>query len=71
MTLCLLADVKTLLDIVDTSQDAKLNLLIRGVSSQIRAALHYNPKWTVYEGERHAVNNRQLLQLNAQPIQAI
>jgi hypothetical protein len=71
--LCLLADVKTLLDIAspDTSQDAKLNLLIKRVSSQIRGELHYYPEWTVYSGERHAVNNRQLLQLNSQPIQAI
>jgi len=73
VTLCLLADVKTLLDVAsaDTSQDAKLNLLIKRLSSQIRGALHYNPEYTTYLGERHAVNNRQLLQLNAQPIQAI
>jgi hypothetical protein len=71
MNLCLLADVKTLLDIADTSQDAKLALLGRRVSGQIRQELNYNPVWTSYVGERHAVNNRQLLQLGAQPIQSI
>jgi len=71
MTLCALADVKTLLDLSDTSQDAKLTLLIKRVSAQIAGELHYNPAFSVIVGEPHAVNNRQLLQLDTQPIQAI
>jgi len=73
MTLCALADVKTLLDlsVSDTSQDAKLPLLIKRVSAQIAAELHYDPTYASIVSEPHAVNNRQLLQLNTQPIQAV
>lgn len=71
MNLCALADVKTILDLSNTSQDGKLALYIKRVSAQIAKALNFNPVWTIYAGEQHMVNNRQLLQLNAQPIQAI
>lgn len=71
MLLCALADVKTLLDLSDTSQDAKLTLLIKRVSAQIARELHYNPVRSTYASEPHAINNRQLLILDAQPIQSI
>jgi hypothetical protein len=69
MTLCALADVKTLLDISGDTQDAKLTLFIKRVSAQIQKHLGYAVAWKDYVDEQHAINNRQLLQLNAQPIQ--
>jgi hypothetical protein len=71
MTLCTLADVKAMLDILDTSQDAKLNLLIKQASSAIVKHLGYPVARATYTGEKYAINNNQILILNAQPIQSI
>lgn len=71
MKLCALSDVKTLLDISDTTQDAKIGLMIDRVSSLAVQYLGYNPKRTTYTSEKYAVTNIQYLQLNNQPIQSI
>ena len=73
MTLCALSDVKALLDIptIDTSKDAKISLLIAQVSSLVSSYLGYDPQRKVVTSELHAVNGRQYLQLNRQPIQSI
>lgn len=73
MNLCALSDVKALLDI-DTSvttYDAKLNLLIKQESAKIVAYLGYPVKRKEITEEKHAVNNRQILQLDTQPIQSV
>jgi hypothetical protein len=71
MTLCTLADVKAMLDIGDSSQDAKLNLLIKQASGAIVRHLGYPVARATYTGEKYAINNNQILILNAQPIQSI
>lgn len=73
MTLCSLSDVKTMLGISsdDTSNDAKLNLMIKQVSAKIEAYLGYKLAMSEYTDELHSVNNDQLLQLNALPIRSV
>jgi hypothetical protein len=71
MQLCALADVKTLLDIPDTSRDAKLTIMINGVSKSIARFLGYDPSWEVVVSEAHTINNRQLVYLDKQPIQSV
>ena len=73
MALCSLTDVKTLLNISseDTTQDAKLNLYIKQVSAQIESYLGYKLARKEYTEELHAVNCRQLLSLNAWPLQSV
>jgi hypothetical protein len=69
--LCTLTDVKTLLGITDTAQDAKLTLFIKGVSSQIEGYIGYSLGMADYTEEVHNVNNRQLMQLNHFPIRTV
>lgn len=73
MALCSLTDVKVMLNIdsLDTSKDAKLNLLIKQVSAQIEAYIGYKLARKEYTEELHAVNCRQLLSLNHFPIQSV
>jgi hypothetical protein len=71
MTLCTLADVKTMLDISDTSQDGKLNLIIEDQSAYVERYLGYPLAWTTYTDDIYPVNNNQLLYLRAQPIQSV
>lgn len=73
MMLCTLADVKTMLDIHsdDTSQDDKLTLFIKQESAKIEAYLGYKLAMSDYTDEVHAVNNLQLLQLNALPLRSV
>lgn len=68
--LCTLADVKTLAGIIDTSQDARLELLINGVSSQIADYCSRNFARTTYT-ETYAAPNRQLLMLRNSPIVSV
>ena len=69
--LCKLADVKTLLGITDTSQDDKLNLMIKSASAKIEAYIGYSLGMGSYTDEIHAVNDRQLLQLNHFPLRTV
>lgn len=71
--LCSLSDVKIMLGInaQDTTQDAKLNLLIKGVSAKIEGFLGYKLGRASYTEELHNVNCRQLLQLNHFPLQSV
>lgn len=71
--LCTLSQVKTLLGIPQevTSQDDKLTLLIKSVSSKIEGFIGYSLQRANYTEEVHSVNNRQLLQLNHFPIQSV
>lgn len=69
--LCKLADVKTLLGITDTSQDDKLNLMIKSASAKIEAYIGYSLGMGSYSDEMHAVNDRQLLQLNHFPLRTV
>lgn len=73
MTLCSLTDVKTLLNISETdeSQDAKLTLLIKKASAEIESFLGYSLAMADYTEELHAVNCRQLLQLNHFPLRSV
>ena len=71
MMLCKLADLKTLLGITDDSQDVKLTLMIKIVSSQIQSYLGYNLAMSDYTEELHSVNNNQLIQLNAFPLRSV
>lgn len=73
MNLCALSDVKTLLgiDSADTSQDVKLALFIKQESAKIVTFLGYPVKRKTITEEKHAVNNRQILQLDTQPIQSV
>lgn len=68
--LCTLADVKTLAGITETSQDARLELLINGVSAQIARYLERNLARTTYT-ETYSCPNRQLLVLRNFPIQSV
>ena len=71
--LCSLTDLKTMLGISaeDTTQDAKLNLIIKGVSAKIEGFLGYKLGRATYTEELHNVNCRQLLQLNHFPVQSV
>lgn len=71
--LCKLSDVKTLLNIAidDTTQDAKLNLMIKEVSAMIESYCGYKFARAEYTEEYHCENNRQLLQLNHFPLQSV
>lgn len=69
--LCTLEDVKVLLGITDETQDAKLMLMIKAVSSQIQSYLGYKLAMSDYTEELHSVNNRQLIQLNALPLRSV
>lgn len=69
--LCKLADVKTLLGITDTTQDDKLNLMIKSASAKIEAYIGYSLGMGSYSDEMHAVNDRQLLQLNHFPLRSV
>jgi hypothetical protein len=69
--LCKLEDVKTLLGITDTTQDDKLNLMIKSASAKIEAYIGYSLGMGSYSDEMHAVNDRQLLQLNHLPLRSV
>lgn len=71
--LCKLSDVKTILGISqqDTTKDAKLTLLIKGVSSQIENFIGYKLGFGTYTEELHSVNSRQLIQLNHFPLRTV
>jgi len=71
--LCKLSDVKTLLNISaeDTTQDAKLTLLIKDASAMIESYCGYSFGRDTYTDEIQAENNRQLLQLNHFPLQSV
>lgn len=71
MGLCALSDVKSWLDISTTMRDAKLQLFIDSISSQMIAYLGYQAHRTTYTSEAHAINNNQLMYLNAAPIQSV
>lgn len=71
MTLALLADVHTVLDITDTSQDAKLNLFIQDASYAIQDYLGYPVEQATYTGEIYAINNNQYLYLRKAAIQSV
>jgi len=60
-----------MLDISGTSQDTKLGIMIDQVSGLVASYLGYPVKRADYTSEKYAINNRQYLQLRAQPIQAI
>lgn len=69
--LCTLADIKALLNITDTSQDDKLTLMIKQVSSQIVSYIGTDLKRATYTDEVHSVNNNQLLKLSHLPIKSV
>lgn len=71
MMLCTIEDVKVLLGITDETQDAKLTLMIKAVSSQVQSYLGYKLAMSDYTEELHSVNNRQLIQLNALPLRSV
>ena len=73
MMFCTLSDVKTLLGIPadDTTQDDKLNLMIKNTSAKIESFIGYSLARNTYTDEIQAVNNRQLLQLNHFPLQSV
>jgi hypothetical protein len=69
--LCALSDVKSWLDISSTAKDAKLQQFVDSVSSQMITYLGYQAHRTTYTSEAHAINNNQLIYLNAAPIQSV
>ncbi len=71
--LCTLSDVKTMLNISaqDTSQDAKLNLLIKQYSALIEGYIGYKLARANYTEEVHCENNRQVIYLNHFPLQSV
>ena len=69
--LCTLADVKSLAGITDTSQDARLELLINGVSAQVSDYCQRNFQKTTYTNETYSCPNRQLLLLRNMPIVSV
>jgi hypothetical protein len=69
--LCALSDVKSWLDIFTTAKDAKLQQFIDSISSQMITYLGYQAHRTTYTSEAHAINNNQLMYLNAAPIQSV
>lgn len=66
-----LADVKTSLDITDTSQDSKLTLFLQEATFAIQAYLGYPLALTSYTSEVYAVNNNQNLYLRKCAIQSV
>lgn len=68
-----LADVKTLAGILstDTTQDARLEALINGVSSQITNYCQRNFKRQTYTAETYSPSNRQLLILRNFPVVSV
>ena len=71
MGLCTLADVKTWLNITNTTSDAKLQLFIDTVSSQMVTYLGYQAARTTYTNEVHTINNNQFMFLKGAPIQSV
>jgi hypothetical protein len=71
--LCTLTDVKTMLNISaqDTTQDAKLNLLIKQYSALIEGYIGYKLARANYTEEVHCENNRQVIYLNHFPVQSV
>lgn len=71
--LCTLSDVKTMLNISaeDTSQDDKLNLLIKQYSALIEGYIGYKLARAEYTEEVHCENNRQIFYLNHFPLQSV
>ena len=71
--LCKLSDVKVLLgiDILDTSQDEKLNLYIKMASAKIEGYVGYSFGRATYTEELQSVNNRQVVYFNHFPIQSV
>jgi hypothetical protein len=69
--LCTLADIKTWLDVSNTSKDTKLQLFIDTISEQMISYLGYQARRTTYTGEVHAINNNELLYLKGAPIQSV
>ena len=65
-----LANVKTLIQITDSSQDALISLLITSVSAQIESYCGRSFGWADYD-ETLASNNRQILQCDNWPINNI
>ena len=71
--LCTLSDVKTMLNISaeDTTQDAKLNLLIKQYSALIEGYIGYKLARANYTEEVHCENNRQVVYCNHFPVQSV
>ena len=71
--LCTLSDVKTMLNISaeDTTQDDKLNLLIKQYSALIEGYIGYKLARAEYTEEVHCENNRQVFYLNHFPLQSV
>ena len=71
--LCTLSDVKTMLNISaeDTTQDDKLNLLIKQYSALIEGYIGYKLARANYTEEVHCENNRQVIYLNHFPVQSV
>ena len=69
--LCTLADVKTWLDISNTTKDVKLQLFIDTITEQMISHLGYQARNTTYTNEVHSINNNQLLYLKGAPIQSV
>jgi hypothetical protein len=71
MMLCSLSDIKLLLGIADTSQDALLNVFASRISNRVVRAMGCPVQRATYTGEKYSVNNRQKLYLKAYPIQSV
>ena len=71
--LCTLTDVKTMLNISadDSSQNDKLNLLIKQYSALIEGYIGYKLARADYTEEVHCENNRQVFYLNHFPLQSV
>ena len=71
--LCTLTDVKTMLNISadDSSQNDKLNLLIKQYSALIEGYIGYKLARAEYTEEVHCENNRQVFYLNHFPLQSV
>lgn len=69
--LCTLAEVKTLAGIGDTSQDARLELIINSVSAQIASYCGCSFARATYTNETYSPSNRQLLILRSWPVVSV
>ena len=71
--LCTLSDVKTMLNIPadDSTQNDKLNLLIKQYSALIEGYIGYKLARAEYTEEVHCENNRQVFYLNHFPVQSV
>ena len=71
--LCTLTDVKTMLNIPadDSTQNDKLNLLIKQYSALIEGYIGYKLARANYTEEVHCENNRQVIYLNHFPLQSV